>query len=94
VAASTPENFGASLALLVTPEAGPSLDLRVTALLKTHRDDLPVHLRQTVGLLNAKDIPINWQQLLKDVLNWDHEDQFVQRAWARAFWGRRPEGAT
>jgi CRISPR type I-E-associated protein CasB/Cse2 len=96
VAASPPENFGASLALLalLDPQTGPSLDLRVTALLKSHRDDLPVHLRQAAGLLNAKGIPVNWQQLLKDILNWDHEDQFVQRAWARAFWGRRPEGAT
>ena len=96
VAASLPENFGASQArlALLDPEAATSLDLRVTALLKSHRDDLPVHLRQAVGLLNAKDIHINWQQLLKDILNWDHEDQFVQRAWARAFWGRRPEGET
>lgn len=94
VAASPPENLGASLAGLVTPDNSASLDLRVTALLKSHRDDLPVHLRQAVGLLNAEDIPINWQQFLKDILNWDHEDQFVQRAWARAFWGRRTEGAT
>jgi len=94
VAASPPGNLGGSLALLVTPESSASLDLRVTALLKGHRDDLPVHLRQAVGLLKSKDISVDWHQLLKDLLNWDHEDQFVQRNWAKAFWGRHPEGAT
>lgn len=100
VAASPPENFGGSLARLAAIRAekkgekrgsDPSLEARFTGLLKSHRDDLPVHLRQAVGLLNSRDIPVNWQQLLKDILNWDHEDQFVQRAWARAFWGRRTE---
>lgn len=94
--ANPPGNLGASLALLalLDPNAGPSLDLRVTALLKSHRDDLPVHLRQAVRLLKSKDVPVDWQHLLKDLLNWDHEDLFVQRAWARAFWGRRTEAET
>lgn len=94
VGAGAPRNLGASLALMVTSETGPSLDMRFTALLKSHCDDLPVHLRQAVGLLKSNDISINWQQLLKDLLNWDHQDQFVQRHWAHAFWGRQPEADT
>jgi CRISPR system Cascade subunit CasB len=88
VAAHPPDNLGASLARLKTPDTGPSLEARFTALLKSHRDDLPVHLRQAVGLLKSKDIPINWRTLHRDLRYWDHEDSWVQRNWAKSFWGR------
>ena len=96
VAPHPPANLGESLARLAAqdPNAGLSLELRFTALLKSHREDLPVHLRQAVSLLRSRDIPVDWTQLLKDVLRWDHEDLAVQRAWARAFWGRRPQAET
>jgi len=63
-----------------------SLEKRFVALLNCNRDDLPYHLRQAVSLLKAKDVPVNWQQLLRDILNWDHEARFVQQKWAREFW--------
>jgi CRISPR system Cascade subunit CasB len=88
VAAHPPDNFGASMARLRTPDVGPSLELRLTALLKSHRDDLPVHLRQAIGQLKAKGVPVHWRRLWLDILNWDHEDSWVQRAWARSFWGQ------
>jgi len=88
VAAHPPDNLGASLARLRTPDTGPSLELRFTALLKSHREDLPAHLRQAVGLLKAKDVPVHWRNLWRDLRNWDHEDGWVQRAWAKSFWGR------
>jgi CRISPR system Cascade subunit CasB len=91
---SPPINLGASWAQMVTTDNEDSLDRRFAALLKSHPDDLPVHLRQAVGLLKSNDIAVNWQQLLKDLLNWDHQDQFVQRNWARSFWGRRTEAET
>lgn len=89
VAPNPPPNLGASLAQMVTSDNEDSLDRRVTTLLKSHPEDLPHHLRQTISLLKSKEVPVAWQQLLKDILNWDHPEGFVQRTWARAFWGRR-----
>jgi CRISPR system Cascade subunit CasB len=86
VAARPPDNLGASLARLRTTDTSPSLELRFTALLKSHRDDLPAHLRQAVGLLRAEDVPVHWRNLWKHLLNWEHEDAWVQRAWAKSFW--------
>ena len=94
VVTSPPFNLGASWARMVTADNEDALDRRFTALLKSHSDDLPLHLRQAVGLLRSNDIAINWQQLLKHLLNWDHQYQFVQRNWARSFWGRRTESDT
>jgi len=93
VAPNPPANLGASLARMATGDNEDSLDRRFTALLKSHREDLPHHLRQVVGLLKSNDIPVDWSQLLKDLLIWDHEEQFVQRNWARSFWGRRATAA-
>ena len=63
-----------------------SIEQRFSALLNCHRDDLPYHLRQAVSLLRSKEVPVDWQRLLRDVLSWEHDDRYVQRDWARAFW--------
>ncbi|MGD0826587.1 MAG: type I-E CRISPR-associated protein Cse2/CasB [Desulfobaccales bacterium] len=94
VAAHPPDNLGASLARLKTSDTGPSLELRFTALLKSHRDDLPHHLRQAVGLLKSKDVPVNWRTLSRDLRHWDHEDGWVQRSWAKSFWGNESNTET
>lgn len=88
VAANPPKNLGASLARLVDQANADSVERRFLALLKSHADDLPHHLRQIVALLKGKDIPLDWRQLLQDLKQWGHPDRFVQKSWARAFWGR------
>lgn len=61
---------------------------RFVNLLRSNLDDLPVLLRQAVNFIRSKDfVLINWEQLRKDLLYWDHPDQFVQKNWARGFWG-------
>lgn len=92
VALSPPTNLGASLARMATGDNEDSLDRRFTALLKSHPEDLTHHLRQVVGLLKSNDVPVDWRELMKDLLNWDHEDHFIQRKWARSFWGRSSGG--
>jgi CRISPR system Cascade subunit CasB len=87
VAAHPPDNLGASLARLKTPDTGPSLETKFTALLKSHRDDLPVHLRHAVGLLKSKGVAVDWERLWRDLRWWDREDGRVQRGWAKSFWG-------
>ena len=56
-------------------------------LLRMRRDTLEPRLRQQIRILKSKDIPVNWHQLIRDVGHWDHPEHFVQRNWARSFWG-------
>jgi CRISPR system Cascade subunit CasB len=80
-------SLGASLRWLVNESGSESVERRLVALLNAHVDDLPEHLRQTISLLKSQDIPVDWRQLLRDVINWDDDDRFVQRNWSKAFWG-------
>jgi len=62
---------------------------RFTALLAAHPDDLPDYLRQAVGYLASRDVPVNWDQLFRDLGRWGDPSRRVQQEWARAYWGRR-----
>jgi len=68
-------------------ERRQAFERRFEALLATHPDDLPDMLRQSVSLVKSQEVPINWDQLLGDVLHWGHPDRYVQRRWASSFWG-------
>lgn len=72
------------------PDHNVATERRFTVLLATHVDDLPDHLRQAVSFLKSRDqpVPVNYHQLLRDVLGWKHQARYVQRNWANAFWGR------
>lgn len=59
---------------------------RFTHLLRQRRNTLQIPLRQHISMLKAKEIAVNWHQLMRDVLGWDHEDHYVQKRWASAFW--------
>lgn len=85
-------NLGASFARLAQQVESGSIEGRFVALLNSHRDDLPQHLRHAVGLLRSRDVPVDWAQLLRDLQGWDWQSRSVQRAWASAFWAtQRPE---
>ncbi|MEW6212340.1 MAG: type I-E CRISPR-associated protein Cse2/CasB [Acidobacteriota bacterium] len=86
-------NLGASFARLGRVVESESIEKRFVALLNCHEDDLPDHLRHAVSLLKSKEIPIDWARLLRDVRRWNNEDRWVQREWARAFWGNAREQA-
>lgn len=62
------------------------IERRFTALLSIHMEDLYVHLRHAVSLLKSNGVSIDWVRLLDDLKYWGHEDRFIQRNWARAFW--------
>jgi len=59
---------------------------RFVQLLNQHRAALDTPLRQHVSLLKAHEVGIYWQQLLYDLRYWDHENRFVQKQWADAYW--------
>lgn len=64
-----------------------AVERRFMALLNSHPEDLNDQLRQIIGLLKSADIPINWRDLMRDLRSWGHRDRYVQRKWARSFWG-------
>jgi CRISPR system Cascade subunit CasB len=82
-------NLGEAFRRTLDPQGdNTAVERRFTALLAAHPDDLDFYLRQAVSFLRSKEVPIYWHQLLADVLAWGHPDRYVQKQWARAFWGR------
>ena len=77
-------NFGESFAAL--RQKSGSMEKRFVALLASPWEDLPEHLRHAVALLKAESVSVDYAQLLEDLIRWNAESRFVQRAWARAFW--------
>jgi CRISPR type I-E-associated protein CasB/Cse2 len=72
-------------------EATDSLDKRFSSLVAASREELPYHLRAVMRFLKDAAIPVHWEQLLRDVLNWEYENAdptkpIVQRRWANAYW--------
>ena len=65
-----------------------AVERRFTALLNAHEDELAWHLRQAVSLCKANQVPVNWHAIFRDVRGWSHPNRWVQRNWARSFWGR------
>lgn len=85
-------NMGDHFAALREPgqDLPPSVERRFMLLLAAHPNDLGDYLRQAVSLLKSKDVAVDWQQLLRDVLAWNSRDERprirVQKEWARKFW--------
>jgi CRISPR system Cascade subunit CasB len=86
-------NLGASLKLLKKEKDSGGVERRFVALLNCRAEDLPDHLRQFIGLIKTNDLPIDWGQLLRDIIRWDF-DEDVQRNWAKAFWAADPKPET
>ena len=78
-------NLGASLRQI--KDESDSIEKRFVALLNAESDELPNYLRQIIGLLKAKEIAVNWEQLFKDVQFWNSDKSRVREHWARSFWG-------
>jgi CRISPR system Cascade subunit CasB len=65
-------------------EKSPSMERRFITLLDSDGDQLPYRLRQMTALL--KETPLNFEELLKDLLSWNHEKKWVQNRWAQDFY--------
>lgn len=70
-----------------------TLEQRFTTVIRSKRAELPVRLRHAVLLLASYEIPIDWVELLYDLMRWKHfESPFVkggispQRSWSQSFW--------
>lgn len=81
-------SFGESFRKFKQGLSGDSegVDKRVLNLLDSDSEDLPTRLRHAISLLKSKSIPVDWQQLLKDLHAWNHPSRYVQKNWARDYW--------
>lgn len=59
---------------------------RFRALLDTSLSDIRSPLTNLVRQMKSKGIPINYPQLLADLRQWEHPNQYIQDRWARTFW--------
>ena len=78
-------NMGAHLRM-AAGENIEATERRFMNLLRANVEDLPILLRQAVSFLRSKDVVVNWEQLRRDLLAWNHVDGYVQKQWARSFW--------
>ena len=65
-----------------------ALERRFAVLLAAHPEELDVHLRHVISMLKQNNIPVNWEQLMRDIGDWGHPDRQarVRRRWANSFW--------
>lgn len=80
-------NFGASLRRARDLKNHKGLDRRVEILLDSDATQLPFRLRQAVRFLKSRQVAVNWQKLLEDLLRWNYLNHTVQKQWARAYFG-------
>ena len=78
-------SFGDALHRARSTKYKKGLDRRVEALLDSDEAQLAYRLGQAVRFLRSHRIPVNWQSLLEDLLQWDHPSRFVQKKWAKAY---------
>jgi CRISPR type I-E-associated protein CasB/Cse2 len=62
-----------------------SFDLRFRRLLACDRNELPAHLRRVVMAAAAANLPVNYEELYRDVQVWS---DWVRRRWATDYYRR------
>ncbi|KOV83198.1 hypothetical protein ADL03_21265 [Nocardia sp. NRRL S-836] len=83
-------SLGASMGKLAT-QRGASVNRRFTQLLARDRAALAHQLRQTIRLLDSEDVPVDYDELLTDLVTLlgdryrDDEAQRIRLRWAREF---------
>lgn len=63
-----------------------SIEKRFIALLGSHPDDLHLHLYHATGLLESKEIGVDYYRLMEDLMNWNNPGRVVQNKWARDYY--------
>lgn len=90
-------NLGDAMGRVRAISDSSALDRRMTVLLDSELEtvsgryvkpgELGFRLRQAVKFLASKDVGIDWGTLLDDLLQWSHPDRWVQKRWARSYFG-------
>lgn len=81
-------NFGTSLRAVRErkPVLSAGLDRRMEVLLNADEVQVSYRIGQAIRLIKSAEVPVNWEQLLYDLLYWTHDQRFVQEQWARAYY--------
>jgi CRISPR system Cascade subunit CasB len=77
-------NFGRAFGGGLSEDEKKAREKRFVALLDADGSELPVLLRQAFSLIEGT--PLDWEQLIIHLIDWDRDDRRVQRYWARGFW--------
>jgi CRISPR system Cascade subunit CasB len=85
-----PRNFGDSCRRLAMATNSEGADRRFRALLDLSLVDIKVPLTALVRQLKNHTITLSYPQLLADLRQWEHPNQYIQDQWARAFWATTP----
>ncbi len=80
-------DLGSSLRRARSDKNAKGLDRRVQALLDADEAQLPYRLRRAIFFLKSNRVRVNWVRLLQDLLQWDASTRFIQRQWARSYFG-------
>lgn len=85
-------NLGSSFRRSQGEDGNPvAIERRFSALLAADVADLDQHLIRAITFLRSRETPVDWARLYHDVLRWDSPEGYVQRHWARSFWGAHEE---
>ena len=82
-------SLGAALRSLFERRENNSLERRFMALLNADAEHLPGHLRQSVSLLKAESIGLDWEMFLTDVCAWRVTGKPVQKRWIQDYYRSR-----
>lgn len=97
---SAPRTLGASLGRLQRKLDSPAVGRRLSLLLAKDKQTLPHHLRQTIRLLSNHDVPVNYFQLLDDLvvlLGRDHRSDAASKVrlkWAQEYYAPAPPASS
>jgi CRISPR system Cascade subunit CasB len=80
-------DFGYSCWKLNQGSNSKGTERRFKALLDTDLVDIQSPLNALVRQMKSKEIPIDYPQLISDLSQWEHPNQYIQDRWARTFWG-------
>jgi CRISPR system Cascade subunit CasB len=78
-------DLGATLRAARSDTNAKGIDRRIEALLDADSHELRFRLPQAIRFAQSSRVTVNWPQLLRDVLRWDHPERFVQRRWAESY---------
>jgi len=88
-------DFGSTLKKAFNASGSESMKRRFLILLDsdynsyTGEGDLPYRLRQMIRYVAHLRLGVDWPQLFDDIKLWNHPDKYVQKRWARSFYGNQ-----
>lgn len=82
-------SFGTALRDLYEKRPIDSIERRFMALLNADAEHLPGHLRQSISLLMAEEVELDWERLLNDVATWHRPGKHRQKEWIRDYYRSR-----